>query len=355
MSIESHSTASGPSLDEPGVEPRPTMRAARIERFGPPEVVHLVESPRPEPGPGELLVRVRAASVSVADERMRSRRLPRGFSLMVAPTVGLFRPKVRVLGMDAAGVVEAVGAGVERFRVGDEVIVMRGSRMGCHAEYVTIAADGQVARKPANLSFEEAAAIVFGGHTALRYLDRVDIGPGSEVLVNGASGAVGSAAVQLAAARGARVTAVTSGRNAELVRSLGAERVVDHTREDFAAAAGSPGAAARYDVIVECVGNAPFERVAHLLRPGGALLLVILDLRGLLSAKRRSRRSGLVVDHEGGPMDAAGMERLAALAEAGVLRPVIDRVVDFDEVVDAHRYVDGGHKRGSVVLRMPQG
>ncbi|MFB9643232.1 NAD(P)-dependent alcohol dehydrogenase [Agromyces lapidis] len=349
MSIGSHHQTTHPRHGgEPRAESSTVMRAARIERFGGPEVVRLVELPRPEPGPGELLVRVRASTVSVADERMRSRRLPRGFSLLVAPTVGLFRPKVRVLGMDAAGVVAAVGSGVGRFAVGDEVIVMRGSRMGCHAEFVTIAADGQVARKPANLSFEEAAAIVFGGHTALRYLDRVEIVPGSEVLVNGASGAVGSAAVQLAAARGARVTAVTSGRNAELVRSLGAERVIDYTQQDFAA----PGEAARYDVIVECVGNAPFERVAHLLRPGGTLLLVILDLHGLVWAKRQSRRSGLVVDHEGGRMDAAGMERLAALAEAGVLRPVVDRVVGFDGIVDAHRHVDGGHKRGSVVLRV---
>lgn len=322
-----------------------TMRAAHLERFGPPEVVGLVELPRPEPGPGELLVRVRAATVSVADERLRARRLPPGLGLLVGPTVGLFRPKRRVLGMDAAGVVEAIGAGVDRFAPGDEVILMRGSRMGCHAEFVTIEADGQVAPKPRSLSFEEAASIVFGGHTALRYLDRVDLEPGGEVLVNGASGAVGTAVVQLAAARGARVTAVTSGRNAELVRSLGAERVIDHTREDFAA-----GEAARYDVIVECVGNAPLARVAHLLRLGGVLLLVILDLRGLLFAKRQGRRRGLVVEHEGGAMDAAGMERLAALAESGVLRPVIDRVFAFDEIVEAHRLVDGGRKRGSAVV-----
>lgn len=325
-----------------------TMRAAHLDRFGPPEVVRVTRVPKPEPGPGELLVRVRASTVSVADERLRRRRLPRGFSLMVAPTVGLFRPRLHVLGMEAAGVVEAVGRGVTRFAVGDEVIVMRGARMGCHAEYVTIGADGEVAAKPANLSFEEAAAVVFGGHTAVRYLDRVAIGPGTEVLVNGASGAVGSAVVQLAAARGARVTAVTSGRNAELVRSLGADRVIDHTREDVAA----PGERASYDVIVECVGNAPFTRVSHLLRPGGALLLVVVDLRGLLSAKRQARRSGLVVDHDGGRMGAEGMERLAALAEASVLRPVVDRTYDLDEIVEAHRYVDGGHKRGSVVLRI---
>ncbi|UOQ90230.1 NAD(P)-dependent alcohol dehydrogenase [Agromyces endophyticus] len=325
-----------------------TMRAAYLDRFGPPGVVGVTRIAKPEPRPGELRVRLRASTVSVADQRLRSRRLPRGFSLMVAPTVGLFRPRQHVLGMDGAGVVDAVGTGVTRFAAGDEVIVMRGSRMGCHAEYVTIAADGEVAPKPANLDFDEAAAIVFGGHTAVRYLDRVAIGPGSEVLVNGASGAVGSAVVQLAAARGANVTAVTSGGNTELVRSLGARRIIDYTREDFAA----PGEAGRYDVIVECVGNAPFTRVAHLLRPGGALLLVILDLPGLLSAKRQARRSGLVVDHEGGRMGAAGMERLAALAESGVLRPVIDRTYALDEVVEAHRYVDGGHKRGSVVLRI---
>ncbi|WP_395244156.1 NAD(P)-dependent alcohol dehydrogenase [Agromyces sp. MMS24-K17] len=325
-----------------------TMRAARVDRFGPPEVVHVADTPKPEPGPGDLLVRVRATTVSVADQRIRSRRVPRGLALAVSPTIGLFRPRLHVLGMEAAGVVEQVGAAVTRFAPGDEVIVMRGAKMGCHAEFTTVAEDGDVARKPANLTFEEAAAIVFGGHTALRYLDRVAIGPGTEVLVNGASGAVGSAAVQLAASRGARVTAVTSGRNAELVRSLGAAEVVDYTRADFATVAGGP----RYDVIVECVGNAPFGRVAHLLRPGGALLLVIADLSGMLAASRQARRSGLVVDHRGGSMGADGMSRLTSLAEAGDLRPVIDRTYDLDQVVEAHRYVDTGRKRGSVVLRV---
>lgn len=325
-----------------------TMRAASADRFGPPEVVRLAEAPKPEPGPAELLVRVRATTVSVADQRLRSRRVPRGTALLVAPTIGLFRPRVRVLGMEAAGVVEAVGSAVTRFAPGDEVIVMRGARFGCHAEYVTVPEDGEVAPKPRNLSFEQAAAVIFGGHTAIRYLDRVEIGPGTEVLVNGASGAVGSAVVQLAAARGATVTAVTSGRNAELVRSLGAARVIDYEREDFAA----PGTDARYDVIVECVGNAPFARVARLIRPGGSLLLVIADLPAMLAAGRQSRRGGIRVDHRGGDLGAEGMARLTALAEAGELRPVIDRTYDLDEVVEAHRYVDTGRKRGSVVLRV---
>lgn len=332
-----------------------TMRAAVAARFGGPEVVRVAEVPRPEPGPGELLVRVRASTVSIADHRLRSRSVPRGLGLVVAPVIGVFRPRKPVLGMDAAGVVERVGEGVTRFTPGDEVIVMRGARMGCHAEFVVVDADGEVARKPANLSFDEAAAIVFGGHTALRYLDGVAIGPGSRVLVNGASGAVGSAVVQLAAGRGAHVTGVTSGRNADLVRSLGASEIVDYTREDFAAA-GVQGSGrsdgSRYDVIVECVGNAPFGRVAHLLRPGGALLLVIADLPGMLAAGGQARRSGLVVDHRGGRMGSDGMERLAALAESGDLRPVVDRTFDLDEIVEAHRYVDTGRKRGSVVLRV---
>ncbi|WP_394554988.1 NAD(P)-dependent alcohol dehydrogenase [Agromyces sp. MMS24-JH15] len=331
-----------------GLEPvPPIMRAAIADRFGPPEVVRIGETPTPTPGPRELLVRVRATTVSIADHRLRARDIPRGLGLLVAAKIGLRRPRTPVLGMDAAGVVAAVGAEVTRFAPGDEVILMRGQDFGCHAEFVVIAEDGEVARKPAGLSFEEAAAIVFGGHTALRFLEGVAIGPGSEVLVNGASGAVGSAAVQLAADRGATVTAVTSGRNEALVRSLGASRVIDHAREDFLA---DPEARSRYDVIVECVGNASFRRSRHLLRPGGTLLLVIVDLRDLLTAARRARRAGLVADAGPERLGPDGMSRLAALAESGVLRPVIDRTYAFDEIVDAHRYVDTGHKRGNVVV-----
>ncbi|WP_353828156.1 NAD(P)-dependent alcohol dehydrogenase [Agromyces sp. SYSU T0242] len=327
-----------------------TMRAAVVDRFGGPEVVRVGDRPRPEPAAGELLVRVHASTVSIADHRLRTREVPRGLGLLVGPAIGFRRPRHQVLGMEGAGVVEAVGADVTRYAPGDEVIVMRGARFGCHAEFVTVRERDEVARKPAALSFDEAAALVFGGVTALRYLDLVEVGPGSDVLVNGASGAVGTAAVQLAASRGARVTAVTSGRNAELVRSLGAAEVVDHTREDFAAPA--PGDAPRYDVIVECVGNAPFRRVGRLIRPGGALLLVIADLAGMVGAALRPRRRGILVSQAGGPMGADGLARLAELAEAGAVRPVIDRTYDLDDVAEAHRYVDAGRKRGSVVLRI---
>lgn len=323
-----------------------TMRAAVARRFGAPEVVSVERVTVPTPGAGEVLVRVHATTVSIADHRVRAKDLPRGLGYFAVLALGVFRPRRKILGMEGSGVVERVGESVTTFSAGDEVVVMSGGRFGCHAEYVTIPADGAIARKPRGMSHTDAAALVFGGYTAVSFLNRVALGPDRAVLVNGASGAVGSAAVQLASHAGARVTGVTSGRNADLVRSLGAEHVIDYTETDFAA--GDE----RYDVIVECVGNAPFDRVRSILRPGGALLLVIADLRGMLGARRQSRRSGLLVTQEGSGSPASVMRDLVARAEEGALQPVIDRTYELDDIVEAHRYVDTGRKRGSVVVRI---
>lgn len=322
-----------------------TMRAAVANRFGGPEVVSIQEVRRPVPKADELLVRVHASTVSIADHRTRSRDLPDGLWFYVPLALGVFRPRKRILGMDVAGVVEAVGEEVEGFAPGDEVVAMLGGDFGGHAEYACVSTDQAIARKPANLTWEESVALVFGGYTALSYLNRTRIVPGSEVLVNGASGAVGTAAVQLAKHRGARVTAVASGPNAELVTSLGADRVIDYRTEDFA------GGDATYDVIVECVGNAPFDRVASSLKPGGALLLVITGLRGMLRASKDSR-SGKLVTGRGEPVSHEDLDGLMRLAEAGEFRPVIDRTYELADVVEAHRYVDTGRKRGNVVLRI---
>ena len=325
-----------------------TMRAAVLHRFGPPEVVHVEDVPVPAPGPGELLVRVRASTVSVADHRMRARVVPKGMSLLVVPTLGWRRPRATVLGMDLAGVVERVGTGVTQFAPGDEVVASDSHRMGAHAQYAVVRVDGRVARKPAGLTFEEAAALVFGGLTAVAFLHRATVGPGTTVLVNGASGAVGTAAVQLAAHAGARVTGVCSGGNADLVRSLGAAEAVDYTRQDFTAGD------IRYDTVVECVGNVPYSREKLLVNPGGALLQVIIGSpRDLVAARWRTRRAGFRVVAGDTGADGGTLRELVALAEAGAIRPVVDRVYDLDDVVEAHRYVDTGHKRGNVVLRMP--
>jgi NADPH:quinone reductase-like Zn-dependent oxidoreductase len=322
------------------------MRAAVYRRFGGPDTVHVEELPLPAVGPEDVLVRVHASTVSAADHRARSREVPRGLRLLAAAGIVLLRPKRRVLGFDAAGVVEAVGADVTSVAPGDEVISMLGGHFGGHAEYALVRRGDAIARKPRNMTFEDAVTLVFGGLTARGFLKQADLAPGAAVLVNGASGAVGTAAVQLAAHAGAHVTGVCSAANRQLVTSLGAERVIDHTTEDFTADTASS------DVIVDCVGNAPFERVRHLLRPRGALLLVVTDLSGLLLAPVRRRRSGHLVTADVGKSTAEDLAVLVDLAEAGHFRAVRDRTYDLADIVEAHRFVDTGRKRGNVVLRV---
>jgi NADPH:quinone reductase-like Zn-dependent oxidoreductase len=322
------------------------MRAAVYRRFGGPETVRVEELPRPSVGADDVLMRVHASTVSTADHRARTREVPRGLWLLAAFGIGALRPKRRVLGMDVAGVVEAVGADVTSFAPGDEVIAMLGARFGGHAEYARVRQDGAIALKPRDMTFEDAVTLVFGGLTARGFLKQADLAPGATVLVNGASGAVGTAAVQLAKHAGAQVTGVCSGANRELVVSLGADRVIDYTADDFTAEA------ATYDVIVDCVGNAPFERVGHLLRPGGALLLVIADLPALLRAPARSRRTGKLVTARVGKPAAEDLAFLVDLAEAGHSRAVRDRTYELADIAEAHRFVDTGRKRGNVVVRI---
>lgn len=322
------------------------MRAAVYRTFGGPEVVRVEELPKPQPKPGEVLIRVRASTVSVGDYRMRTRDLPKGLEFFGPLTIGIFAPRKKILGMDFAGTVEAVGEGVTRFKPGDEVVGLTGMKFGGHAEYVSLKETEAMVLKPAGWSFEDAVALVFGGHTVAECIRKCPIKPGDEVLVNGASGAVGSSAVQVAKHFGAVVTAVTSGGNAELVRSLGADHVIDYKTEDFTKNGK------QYDVIFECVGNAPFERVEPSIKPGGALLLVILDLKGMLGAGGHSRRSGkrvIPISFKPKPEDVAFE---IELAQKGALKPVIDRTYDLDQAVEAHRHVDTGRKRGSVVLRL---
>ena len=325
-----------------------TMRAAVIDRFGPPSVVRVSDVARPVPGPGEMLVRVHAADVSIADHRMRSREVPRGMGLFVAPTLGLRTPKVRVLGMALAGVVEAVGEGVTGYAPAEELVASNGSRMGGHAQYAIVRADGVVAPKPAGLSFEEAAAVPFGGVTAAAFLRATTVGPGTDVLVNGASGAVGTWAVQLAARAGARVVGVCSGANADLVRSLGAVEVIDYTRHDVTSGD------ARYDVIVECAGTAPFAKVRHLIRPGGALLeVIVVSMGALLAAPWQTRRAGFQVVAANRPKpDGAMLASLLDGVASGELRTVVDSTYDLDDVAAAHERVATGHKVGNVILRI---
>ncbi len=322
------------------------MRAAVYRRFGGPEQVRLEQVSAPPVGPGDILVRVHASTVSAADHRARSREVPRGLWLLAAFGIGARRPKRRVLGMDVAGIVEATGRDVTTFEPGDEVIAMLGAEFGGHAEYALVRRGDAIARKPRTMTFEDAVTLVFGGLTAHGFLERAGLRRGATVLVNGASGAVGTAAVQLVKHAGGHVTAVCSGVNRELVTSLGADRVIDYTTDDFSAEA------AGYDVIVDCVGNAPFERVERMLQPGAALLLVIADLKALLLAPWRSKRTGMVITTRGQEPTSQDLAFLVDLAEAGDYRSVRDRTYDLADIAEAHRFVDTGRKRGNVVVRI---
>jgi NADPH:quinone reductase-like Zn-dependent oxidoreductase len=315
------------------------VKAAVCEAYGSPDVVRIREMATPVPAPGEVLIKANATTVNSGDARLRALRVPRGLGLAVRLRFGLTKPRQPVFGFDVAGEIEAVGPDVTRFRPGDRVVASRDLRLGCHAEYVTVAERGAIAMIPDALSDPDAVALCFGGSTALHFFARGSVRAGEKVLVNGASGAVGAMAVQLAKHRDAEVVAVCSGANAQLVASLGADEVIDHTIEDFT------HNGQRYDVIMDNQGNAPFRRVKGSLKPGGRVLMVNGDLGPTIAASWQKAVVGgtaaVTTDH---------LEHLMSLAEQGAIKPVIDSVLPFPEIADAHRLVDSGHKVGSVVL-----
>ncbi len=320
------------------------MKAAICRRYGSPDVVEIADVPRPSFGANDVLIKVCATTVTAADWRLRSFNLPRGFGLLVRLGVGISGPRQPILGSELAGEVVAAGQAVSRFAPGDKVFA---ARMGdCHAEYAAVREDA-VAPMPANLSFGEAAALTFGGLTALIFLrDKARIQPGERVLVNGASGAVGSAAVQLAKHFKAIVTGVCSAANAELVRSLGADRVIDYGTEDFTRTGE------RYDIIFDAVGNCAFDQCKPVLAPGGRLLLVVGSLGQMIGAMVWSSRGGRKVLSGVASVRTADLLFLRTLAEAGAFKPVIDRTYPFARIADAHAYVDTGRKRGNVVIAL---
>ncbi|MDB5528449.1 MAG: NAD(P)-dependent alcohol dehydrogenase [Devosia sp.] len=321
------------------------MKAMVYNSYGPPDVVHLAEVAKPVPRDTEILIRIRATSVTSGDWRARSLEMPKGFGLLGRLVFGIFGPRQPILGTELAGVVETVGSAVTRFAAGDEVFAFPGAAFGSHAEYRTMPEDGLVALKPANLSFEEAAALSFGGTTVLGSLrDKIGIKAGDKVLVVGASGGVGTAAVQIAKHLGAEVTGVTSTANLELVRSIGASRAIDYTLEDFAMSGES------WDVIVDTTGTAPFSRCEPVLAPGGRLLVILGSFAQVAGIGRPSKASGKSVIAGVVKISAADLHDLAEMATTGAYRPVIDRSYPLEHAAEAHAYVDTGRKRGNVIL-----
>ncbi|KJL19383.1 NAD(P)-dependent alcohol dehydrogenase [Microbacterium azadirachtae] len=329
------------------------MRAGVVERYGPPSVVRIATVADPVAGRGEVVVRVMAATVNSGDARIRGARFPRGFALPGRLALGLRGPRAAVLGVVFSGVVEAVGEGVEVGRrrrggtspasglaVGDRVCGMTGARMGAHAELVTVSAS-RLVRIDDGISFDDAAGVLFGGTTALSFLrDRAAVRPGERVLVVGAAGAVGTNAVQLAKHLGATVTAVTSAQNAELVRSLGADRVVDYRVTPTRALAEH---GERFDVVFDTVGALSPKTGRPLLAEGGRLLLAAATL-GEIIAARGPVKTGTA------PQRPEDFTTLLDLVGSGALRVVVDDALPLDGLAAAHARVDSGRKTGNLVL-----
>ncbi len=315
------------------------MRAIVNDRYGPPEVQRLEEVDRPVPGPGDVLVRIRATTVNRTDCGLRSAR-----PFFARLITGLRRPKHRILGMELAGEVEAVGPRVTEFKVGDKVFGVKG--WGAHAEFACMPESAPLAHKPARMSFEEAAAVIDGASLALAGLRAADLRKGQSILIYGASGSVGTACVQLARNIGAEVTAVCSTKNVELVRSLGADDVIDYTHENFAKNGNA------YDVIFDAVGKHSFRRSRRSLKPGGTFLETDLGfmwhapLLLLLTRWVGNKRVKIGITSYA----KEDVLFLNELIEAGKYRAVIDRSYPLEDVVEATRYVETGHKTGNVVL-----
>jgi NADPH:quinone reductase-like Zn-dependent oxidoreductase len=317
------------------------MRAAVNLRYGPPNVVEIQEVAPPKAGAGEVLVSVQATTVNRTDCAYRAAR-----PFFMRFVAGLGRPRASILGNEFAGVIEAVGTGVTAFRTGDRVFGYNEGSFGTHAEYLAVRADGPLAHIPTGVAFERAAAATEGAHYALSFIRRIRVRDGTQILVNGATGAIGSAAVQLLRSLGAQVTAVCGPDGVDLMRDLGADRVIDHTAQDFTRDDHV------YDAVFDAVGKSSFGRCRRLLRPGGAYSSTELGrfaqnpLLALLSPLHRGRR----VLFPYPAIDQTMVEYIGDLLASGQFRPLVDRQYPLEQIVEAYRYVESGRKIGSVVI-----
>lgn len=322
------------------------MKAAICHSYGPPQSVRISTLPDPAPGPDEVLIAVHASTVASADRRIRAMDMPRGFGLMARAFFGFRGPRRPVLGTDAAGVIVAVGTNVRNWQVGQQVIAAPGARMGAHAQLLVIKASGTIAPKPASLDHADAAALIFGGTAALYFLrDRAGLQSGETVLVTGAGGAVGSAAVQIARAMGGQVTAMAGADKVAALRALGIT--------DLIPSGQAPDSARQWDVIVDCAGIVSLSQARVWLAPNGRLCQVLAGLpqmlAGMVTRLGEGRRalSGTAVER------AEDLQTLAKMADAGQFRPLIGARFPLDQIVQAHRLADSRAKLGNIVIEMP--
>ena len=320
------------------------MRAVVYTKYGSPDVLHLAEVEKPVPRDDEVLIRVHATTVSAPDFRCRSFTVPRSYWIPARLALGITKPRHPILGAELAGEIEATGRDVTRFKKGERIFAATLMRLGAYADYACLPETGVIAPMPGNMTYEEAAAVPVGARAALHFLKKANIEPDQKVLIYGASGSVGTFAVQLAKYYGAEVTGVCSGANLELVRSLGADVAIDYTKESFASRGET------YDVIFIAVDRCSFSDCMKALKSNGIYLNATTPVRTLRMRWTALTSGKTIVTGEHPKEDAADLRFLKELIEAGKLRSVIDRSYPLDRIVEAHRYVDQGHKRGNVAI-----
>jgi NADPH:quinone reductase-like Zn-dependent oxidoreductase len=323
------------------------MKAIIWTEYGPPEVLKLQEVEKPQPRNNEILIKIHASSVTMGDCEMRSLRLSPAIAFFMRIYNGINKPKrITILGQDVAGIVETIGKDVRKFKEGDQIFGSTGFKMGAYAEYICLSDDSDLAIKPNNMTFEEAAALPLGGLNAIYFLKQAKIQKGQKILINGAGGSIGTYAVQIAKSSGATVTGVDSTDKLDMLRSIGVDRVIDYIQEDFTKKDE------KYDVIFDLVRKSSFSRCLRLLNKNGIYLQanhgMLRRIRGSLASMRSSKKiiSGTVL---GGTDD---LIRLKKLIEAGKIKSVIDRQYPLEQIVEAHNYVETGQKKGNVVIKV---
>jgi len=320
------------------------MKAIICQNYGPPEVLQFKEVERPTPKENEIRIRVVAATAARGDCELRGLAVPMLLQFMMRIAFGFRGPRRKILGQELAGEIESVGINVKLFKKGDQVFALTGLHLGAYAQYDCLPEKGLVAIKPSNMSFEEAAAVPVGGLHALHFLSKGDIRSGQKVLIIGAGGSIGTFAVQIAKSLGAEVTGVDVAGKLEVVRSIGADHVIDYTRKDFTKEGEL------YDVIFDSVGRSSFSRCIKSLKENGRYLLGNPGLSQLVRSKWTSMTSSKKVIGGTVSYKPEDMIRLREIIEAGKVRSIIDRRFPLEKMVEAHRYVDSGHKKGNVVI-----
>ena len=318
------------------------MKTAIVSKYGGPEVIQIIETAKPSPKPNEVLVKIKAFGVTSGDVRIRSAKFPKGFAIPGKLALGIFGPRTKVLGSEFSGVVEEIGNEVKDFKIGDKVIGFR--VFNINAEYACIKENAAITVMPENLSFEEAASIPFGASTALYFLNMANLKPDESILINGASGSVGSSTVQIAQAMGAITTGVCSSPNSEFVKSLGAVETIDYKTVDLKTIS------AKYDVIFDTVGNLNFDEYKHLLNTGGRFLQAVATFGELFAKKDREDGKRFLTGTA--PEKKEHLKTIVEMILQGKLKPCVDKVFDFQDIAKAQGYVETGRKRGGVVVKV---